>query len=312
MSNTYTWVPWALFNAFVLVMLAIDLGVFHKKQHEVKFKEALFWTILCIVLALLFNLGIWAWKGSETALAFLTGYLIEQSLSVDNLFVFLLIFSYFKVPAKYEHTILFWGIFTALIMRAVFIFAGIALLNRFHWIIYIFGFLLIATGIKLFFEKDKDIHPEQNPIIKFISNLFPVAGGYETGRFLFKKDNRIYATPLFVVFWVLNITDLIFAVDSIPAILAITRDPFIVYTSNVFAILCLRSMYFVLSHFMKLFHYLHYGLAVILTFIGGKMLIDHFYTISIITSLIVIVVTLALSIAASLIWPQKKNPNIVV
>lgn len=301
------WLPWVLFNGFVLLMLAIDLGVFHRKQHEVKFDEALRWTIVCIVLALLFNVGIYFWKGKESALTFFTGYLIEQSLSVDNLFVFLLIFSYFKVPAKFQHGVLFWGIFTALVMRAVFIVAGIALLNRFHWIIYIFGALLIATGIKLFFEKDKEIHPEHNPVILFVQRLFPVKGGYESGKFLFKEHSRLYATPLFVVFWVLNITDLIFAIDSIPAILAISTDPFIVYTSNVFAILCLRSLYFVLAKVMELFHHLHYGLAIILIFIGAKMILADIFHISIGISLGVVVITLTLSVVASLIWPSKKH-----
>lgn len=262
---------WIGFNVFVLAMLALDLGVFHRKAHVVKIKEALIWSAVWIALALLFNVGVYYWRGPQTALEFLTGYLLEKSLSVDNVFVFLLIFSYFRVPALCQHKVLFWGILGALIMRTVFIAAGIRLIQQFHWVIYVFGAFLIFTGIKMALQKDKEIYPEKNPVIKLFRRLMPVTQDHdEESRFFVRKAGRLHATPLFVALLVVETTDVIFAVDSIPAILAITRDPFIVYTSNVFAILGLRALYFALAGIMPMFHYLHYGLSAILVFVGVK------------------------------------------
>jgi len=300
--------PWVGFNIFVLLMLAIDLGVLHRKAHEVEFKEALTFSCICVALAIAFNIGIYFWRGHQDALAFLTGYLIEQSLSVDNLFVFLLILSYFRVPATYQHEVLFWGIFGALVMRLVFILAGVALIEKFHFIIYVFGAILIFSGIKLAFEKDKEVHPEHNPVLKLFRRMMPVTENYEGKSFFVRRAGKLIATPLFVVLLAIETTDILFAVDSVPAVLAITRDPFIVYTSNVFAILGLRSLYFVLAKVMKLFHHLHYGLSIILIFVGVKMLAAEVYDIPTGISLAFVVATLAASVAASLIWPsQKKN-----
>jgi tellurite resistance protein TerC len=235
------WV-WIGFNLLVLALLALDLGVFHRKVHEIQFKEALLLSAFWIAVSLLFNVGVYFVRGPHSALEFLTGYLLEKSLSVDNIFVFLLIFTYFKVPGTYQHEVLFWGILGAIIFRAIFIFGGIVLLERFHWLIYLFGAFLIFTGAKLAFEKDKEVHPEQNPVLKLFRRLMPVTGGYQGGKFFFKQGGKLFATPLFVTLLVVETTDIVFAVDSIPAILAVTRDPFIVYSSNVFAILGLRAL----------------------------------------------------------------------
>jgi len=297
---------WILFNLFVFGMLILDLAVFNRHPHEIKIKEAVAWSVIWIALALAFNLGVYFFRGSEAALKFLTGYVLEKSLSVDNLFVFLLIFSYFHVPASYQHKVLFWGILGALVMRALFIAGGIALLHYFHWIIYVFGAFLILTGIKLAFEKDKEIHPERNPILKIFRRLMPVTQGYEKEKFFVKKDQKLFATPLFIVLLVIETTDVIFAVDSIPAILAITTDPFIVYTSNVFAILGLRALYFALAGMMQLFHHLHYGLAMILVLVGVKMLIADFYKIPIHIALLLIAAILGLSVIASILWPKRE------
>ncbi|MEW6737239.1 MAG: TerC family protein [Acidobacteriota bacterium] len=297
---------WILFNIFVLALLALDLGVFHRHAHVVRFKEALIWSIVWVSIALLFCLGIYYWRGSEVALSFLTGYLIEKSLSVDNIFVFLLVFSYFRVLPQYQHKVLFWGIIGALIMRAVFIFTGVALIQKFHWVIYIFGGFLILTGIKMALEKDKEIHPEKNPALKLFRRLMPVTEQYEESKFFVKKAGRYFATPLFIVLLVIETTDLIFAVDSIPAILAITPDPFIVYTSNVLAILGLRALYFALAGLLGLFHYLNYGLSAILVFVGIKMLIADFYKIPIGIALGAVIAILSISVVASIIHPEKK------
>lgn len=305
MSNQL--LPWVLFNIFVLAMLALDLGVFHRKAHEVKIKEALIWTAIWISLALLFNLGIYLWRGPDTALEFLTGYLIEKSLSVDNIFVFLLIFSYFRVDSLYQHKILFWGILGALMMRAVFIAVGVTLIQQFHWLIYIFGAFLILTGIKMALEKDKEIHPERNPALRLFRRLMPITDHYVQGKFFVKLNGRTFATPLFVVLLVIETTDLIFAVDSIPAILAITLDPFIVYTSNVFAILGLRALYFALAGAMRLFQYLHFGLSSILVFIGVKMLLADVYKIPIVIALSVVAGILVISVVASVVRPRKVD-----
>lgn len=306
---------WIGFNVFVLVMLALDLGVFHKHAHEVKMKEALTWTAVWIVCALIFNALIyyyWDWmdpaseySNKEAALAFLTGYLIEKSLSVDNVFVFLMVFTYFQVPKLYQHKVLFWGILGALIMRAIFIFAGVSLITTFHWMIYIFGVLLIFTGINMAVQKDKKLEPEKNPVIRLFRKWFLVTNEYHGDRFFAKIDGKKYATPMFIVLLVIETTDVIFAVDSIPAILAITNNPFIVYTSNVFAILGLRALYFALAGIMGLFHYLHYGLSVILVFVGGKMLIVDIYKIPVEISLMVVLGILVVSVILSKAFPPK-------
>ena len=298
---------WVAFNVFVLVMLAVDLGVLHRRAHEVRLKEALVWTAIWIALALLFALGVYSWYGPQSALEFLTGYLIEKSLSVDNIFVFVLIFSYFKVPARYQHKVLSWGILGALVMRVLFIFAGIALLQRLHWIIYVFGALLILTGIKMATEKDKEIHPDKNPVLKLFRRLVPVTEDYHADRFLVKQVGHYAATPLFIVLLVVETTDIIFAVDSIPAILGITMDPFIVYTSNVFAILGLRALYFALAGVMRLFHHLHYGLSAILVFVGAKMLLADVYKLPVGVTLGVIAGILLLAVIASVIRPHQRD-----
>ncbi len=298
---------WGGFNLFVLFMLALDLFVFNRHAHEVKVKEAIIWSGVWITLALIFNFGIYIFQGPVLALEFLTGYVIEKSLSVDNIFVFILIFSYFKVPAKYQHKVLLWGIIGALILRAIFIFGGISLIKNFHGIIYVFGAFLIFTGIKLALDKDKEIDPEKNILIKIFRKFIPVTDTFRDGRFFVKEKNRNFATPLFIVLLVIETTDLIFAVDSIPAILAITQDPFIVYSSNVFAILGLRALYFALAGTMQLFHYLHYGLAAILVFVGTKMLLSDIYHIPTLISLFVVVGVLFVSVVASLTWPEEKK-----
>jgi tellurite resistance protein TerC len=295
---------WIAFNIFVVAMLALDLGVFHRKAHAVKIKEALVWSAFWVVLSLLFNLGVYFWRGPVTALEFLTGYLLEKSLSVDNIFVFLLIFTYFRVPALYQHKVLFWGILGALIMRAMFIATGVTLIQKFHWVIYIFGAFLVLTGIKMALQKGKEIHPERNPVLRLFRRFIPVTAEYEGAKFFVKRVEGYLATPLFVVVLVVETTDVIFAVDSIPAILAITHDPFIVYTSNVFAILGLRALYFALAGIMPLFHYLHYGLSVILVFVGIKMLLVDLYKIPIGIALGVVAGVLLISVLASLIRPR--------
>jgi tellurite resistance protein TerC len=298
---------WVAFNVFVLVMLAVDLGVVHRRAHEVALKEALVWSGIWIALALLFALGVYTWDGPQPALEFLTGYLIEKSLSVDNIFVFVLIFSYFKVPMRYQHTVLFWGILGALVMRAIFIFAGIALLQRLHWILYVFGALLILTGIKMVTEKDKEIHPDKNPLLRLFRRLVPVTEDYHADHFFVKQAGHYAATPLFIVLLVVETTDVIFAVDSIPAILGITTDPFLVYTSNVFAILGLRALYFALAGVVRLFHYLHYGLSAILIFVGVKMLLADVYKLPVGVALGVIAGLLLMAIIASVMRPQQRD-----
>lgn len=304
-------VLWGGFNFFIVLMLGLDLLVFNRQAHDVKLKEALMWSGIWVTLALLFNVGIYIFQGRQPALEFLTGYLIEKSLSIDNIFVFILVFSFFQVPAKYQHKVLFWGIFGALLMRAVFIFGGLSLMKHFHGIIYIFGTFLIFTGIKLALDKDKDIHPEKNVVLRIFRRMMPITQTFRDGKFFVREQGRSFATPLFIVLLVIETTDLIFAVDSIPAILAVTRDPFIVYSSNVFAILGLRALYFALAGTIHLFHYLHYGLAAILVFVGAKMLMADIYKIPIGVSLVVILAVLLCSVAASLIWPKLKEERIL-
>jgi len=306
---------WIGFNLFVLAMLALDLGVFHRHTHAVSVKEATIWSGVWIALALIFNSGLYffwdiispgsEYSNTEAALAFFTGYLIEKSLSVDNIFVFVLIFTYFAVPALYQHRVLFWGIIGALIMRGILIAVGAALLKEFHWIIYIFGGFLIFTGIRMAFHRDEEIHPENNPLIKFFRRLMPVSAIYAGDKFFIRQAGVLMATPLFLVLLIVESSDLIFAVDSIPAIFAVTNDPFIIYTSNVFAILGLRSRYFVLAGIIDKFHYLKLGLSVVLTFVGVKMVIVDFYKIPIGVSLGVIAIILTMAIGASLLRAQR-------
>lgn len=305
-DNLWLWIG---FNLFVLLMLALDLGVFHRKAHAVTFKESMAWTVVWITLAMLFNLGVWHYGGSEKGIQFLTGYVIEKSLSVDNVFVFALLFSYFSVPAKYQHKVLFWGILGALVMRAIMIAVGAALITKFLWIIYIFGAFLIITGLKMIFKKEEEFHPESNPVVRWFKKLMPVTSDYREDKFFVRENGVRYATPLFVVLLLVEVSDVIFAVDSIPAIFAVTKDPFIVYTSNVFAILGLRSLYFALAGVMDKFHYLKLGLGVVLTFVGGKMLLGHTeWKIDTHLSLGVIVLILAGSVVASLVRPKKITP----
>ena len=289
-------------------MLVLDLGVFHRKEHEVKIKEALIWTCVWITLALIFNYGIYYFQGKEKALQFLSGYLIEKSLSVDNIFVFILIFSYFKVPSLYQHKVLFWGIIGALVMRVIFIFAGVALINQFHWVIYIFAAFLVFTGIKMFLQDEQKVDPDKNPVVRLFKKIFLVTDSFHGNKFFVTLNAKTFATPLFIVVLMVEVTDLIFAVDSIPAILAISQDPFIVYTSNVFAILGLRSLYFALAGMHKSFRYLKFGLSAILIFVGIKMFLSNIYPIPILIALIIIAVILITSIIASLvIKPSKTN-----
>lgn len=299
------------FNLMVLVLLALDLGFFHKESHVINIKEALVSSAVWISLALLFNIGIYYFRGSEDGLAFLTGYLIEKSLSVDNIFVFVMVFAYFQVPLKYQYKILFWGIIGALLMRATMIIAGTALITNFHWTMYVFGILLLITGIKMFFQKEGEkIDPDNNPVVKLFKKFMPVTNEINDDKFFIRKNGLLMATPLFIVLIVIETTDLIFAVDSIPAIFGVTQDPFIVYTSNVFAILGLRSLYFALAGIVDKFHYLKYGLSLILVFVGTKMLIADLYKIPIFLSLGIVLFILAISIVISLIKPVVINEKI--
>ncbi len=294
---------WAGFVAFVLAMLALDLGVFHRKAHVVEFKEALAWSIVWIGLAVAFNVGVWLWFGPQKGLEFATGYLIEKSLSVDNVFVFAVLFSSFAVPAQYQHRVLFWGILGALVMRAIFIFAGAAAITKFHWVIYVFGGLLVLTGIKLLRRTEDEVHPERNPIFRLFQRLVPSVAEYHGQAFTVLQAGKRYATPLLTVLVAVEISDLVFAVDSIPAIFAVTRDPFIVFTSNIFAILGLRALYFLLAGAIRRLAYLHVGLALVLVFVGTKMLLVGVYKIPTPVSLLVV----AGLIAGAVIWSLAKT-----
>jgi tellurite resistance protein TerC len=297
---------WILFNLFVLGMLVLDLGFLQRDGHTVKFREALAWSLVWIGLACAFAVLVFFWHGRGTAVEFVTGYVIELSLSVDNLFIFLLIFRYFRVAPEHQHKVLFWGIVGALVMRAVFIVVGIGLIRRFHWITYIFGALLVYSGIKLFRQHGAGIEPENNPVVRLFRRWVPVTEDYAEDKFVVRRE-RLYATPLLVVLVLVEVTDLLFATDSIPAVLAITLNPFIVYTSNVFAILGLRSMYFMLAGLMDLFHYLHYGLAVVLIFIGAKMVSSNYYQIPTVVALGVVAGVLLVSVLASLLHPRSQE-----
>ena len=303
------WV-WAAFNGFVLAMLAVDLFVFHREAHVVRTREAAAWSAVWVALAILFGIGVYTIAGRDAGLEYFAGYLIEKALSVDNIFVFVLIFGYFHVPARYQHRVLFWGILGALLMRGAMIGAGVYLIQHFHWVIYIFGAFLVFTGMRMALQKDPGFVPEANPAIRLIRRLIRVTGVYHGQKFFIRETIgghlRLVATPLFVVLVFVETTDLIFAIDSIPAIFAVTEEPFIVYSSNVFAILGLRAMYFLLAGVIHRFHYLKFGLSVVLVFVGVKMLLTDIYKVPIGVSLGVIALVLASSTAASLLWPREE------
>ena len=304
---------WIGFSVFILFMLSLDLGLFNRKAHAIRYREAVIWSVIWITFAMIFA-GIVFWtQGTDLGLKFLTGYVIELSLSVDNLFVFLLIFSFFKVPAKVQHRVLFWGVMGALVMRLTMIFIGATLINRFHWILYIFGAFLVYTGIKMFRQEDSDLQPEENPAVRAITRYVPITRHYEGEKFFTRVEGKLTGTLLLLVLIIVEVTDLVFAVDSIPAIFAITTNTFIVYTSNVFAILGLRSMYFLLAGVVEKFQYLRMGLAIVLTFIGAKMLIEALHiVISVKVSLVVVATVLIGSVVASLIWPKDAELDIDV
>lgn len=297
---------WILFNIFVAAMLALDLGVFHRRTNSLTLRQALAWSGLWILLAGIFAVLLFFWQGSRAALEFSTGYVIELSLSVDNLFIFLLVFRYFRLPKPEQYRVLFWGIIGAIAMRAAFIFAGVGLIHRFHWIIYVFGLLLVYSGVRLLFQRGAEVHPEKNPLLRLFRRYVPVTKDLEDGKFFVRRD-RLYATPLLLVLLVVETTDLIFAVDSIPAVLSITLDTFIVYTSNIFAILGLRSMFFALSSLLDIFKYLHYGISGVLVFVGIKMLASHYYPIRTEISLAVVGGILLVTMLASVLHRGKPT-----
>jgi tellurite resistance protein TerC len=310
MESYSVWL-WVGFGAFILLMLSLDLGLLNRKAHVVTYKEAATWSAVWVTLAMVFAAGVFYYFGAEKGVEFLTGYLIELSLSVDNLFVFLLLFSYFKVPALYQHRVLFWGVMGALIMRITMIFIGAALISRFHWILYVFGAFLVYTGIKMFRQQETELHPEDNPVVKLVTRFVPITRHYEGQNFLTRVNGKRAGTLLLLVLIIVEVTDLVFAVDSIPAIFAITTDTFIVYTSNVFAILGLRTLYFLLAGVVERFHYLKIGLAIVLTFIGVKMLIFAVgVKIPTWLSLIVVATVLIGSVVASMIWPKESETHI--
>lgn len=304
MIDTNIWF-WAAFIAFVLSMLALDLGVFHRQAHEVRPKEAAIWTVVWVTLALLFAGGLFHFYGREVGLTFLTGYIIEESLSIDNIFVIVLIFEYFRVPKICQHRVLFYGILGALVMRGIFIGLGAVLIARFEWILYVFGAMLVITGIRMAIKRDDEFNGEENPVVKLIRRFVPMSATYHGKHFFVIEAGRRVATPLLLVLVLVEVTDLIFAVDSIPAIFGVTKDPFIVFTSNIFAILGLRSLYFLLAAVVDRFYLLKYGLALILTFVGVKMLGEKVFHIDIVLSLSIIITVLAMSIVASMVWPKR-------
>ena len=307
-----TWL-WIGFSVFIFTMLSLDLGLFNRKAHIVKYREAWVWSAVWVTLALIFSGIVFYYLGSQRGFEFLTGYLIELSLSVDNLFVFLLIFSYFKVPAKFQHRVLFWGVMGALFMRLTMIFVGAALINRFHWIIYIFGAFLVYTGIKMFRQEEIEVHPEQNPLIRLVTRFLPISRHYDEEKFFTRQNGKLTGTLLLLVLMVVEVTDLVFAVDSIPAIFAVTTNTFIVYTSNVFAILGLRSMYFLLAGVVEKFRYLRFGLAIVLSFIGLKMLVGAVgFHIPIMFSLVFVAIVLIGSVVASLVIAHEGERTITV
>ena len=307
MTHSLSW--WVGFNILILVLIAIDLGLLHKKSHVISIKEALIWSAGWIFISLTFNVGIYFWFGYDSALQFLTGYLIEKSLSVDNIFVFAILFSYFKVPPEHQHKVLMWGILGALVMRGALIAIGTALITNYHWIIFVLGAFLVYTGIKMAVQKEISVHPEKNPVVNLAKRFIPISDDYDGDKFVTTVNGKKSFTPLLVVLLVIEVTDLMFAVDSIPAIFAITTDAFIVYTSNVFAILGLRALYFALSGVLDMFHYLKYGLGMVLSFVGTKMLISEFYIIPISVALGAVAAILAIAIVASIVIPAKTVTN---
>lgn len=308
--STMPWWAWAGFLAFVACMLALDLGVFNRKSHVVSLREALAWCSVWFGLAMAFNLLVSQKLGPQAGLEFFTGYIVELCLSVDNVFVFIVIFQYFRVDPRYQHRVLFWGILGAVVMRAIFIFAGISLINSVHWIIYVFGAFLVYTGIKLALPKKADgLEPEKNPAVRLARKFIPVTPHFHGGHFFVRVQGKRHATPMFLVLLIVETTDVMFALDSIPAVIAITRNEFIVFTSNIFAILGLRSLYFAVSGVMQLFRYLNVGLAIILVFVGGKMLASHYVTVPIKISLGIIGAVLVASILASVLIPSQRKPE---
>jgi tellurite resistance protein TerC len=303
---------WIGVNALVLAMIAIDLLVFHRRAHEVRAREAAAWSMVWIVIAVLFGAGVYTFMGRQTGLEYFAGYLIEKALSVDNLFVFVLIFSVFRVPPQYQHRVLFWGIVGALVMRGTMIAAGTLLIAQFHWILYVFGAFLVITGVRMAAGVEHDVDPAHNPVVQWVRRLVPVASEYHGQKFFVRLESggarRLVATPLFITLVLVETTDLIFAVDSIPAVFAVTQDPFIVYSSNVFAILGLRALYFLLADVVHRFQYLKVGLSVVLVFVGVKMLIADIYKVPIGLSLAVIAVVLGTATIASLLWPRPASP----
>ena len=306
--NWHSLLPWILFNGAVIALLWADLSLLRKQSHEIKIREALLQTLFWVSLAVVFGIGVYFVKGKQLALEFFTGYILEESLSIDNLFVFILVFEFFHIPSRLYHRVLFWGILGALVMRAIFILTGIWLIERFAWLIYVFGAFLVYTGIKLVFSHGNELKPDDNPILKLIRKFFPVSTNVEDDRFMFKSAGRTHLTPAFICLIFINIIDLVFAMDSIPAVMAISRDPFIVYTSNIFAILGLRALFFAIAGLMKMFEYLNYGLSAVLVFIGGKMLASHYYHIPIGISLGVVAGLIGVSILVSLLHktPEEK------
>jgi tellurite resistance protein TerC len=312
---------WVGFNLFVLVMMAIDLGLFHRKAHSVRIREAAIWCGICVATALIFAYGIYYYRNGYQSLAFLTGYVVEMALSVDNIFVFVLIFAYFNVPAQYQHRALFWGIIGALVLRGAMIGVGVTLVQAFGWIMYVFGAFLVYTGLKMAFQKDEDLEPEANPVLRFVRRLIPVSSQYHGEKFLVKEERagswRWVATPLFVVLVMIDVADLIFAVDSIPAVLGVVREkpgllhpedvPFLAYTSNVFAIMCLRALYFIVANLVRQFRFLQFALSIILSFVGVKMLIVHWVDLPIGWSLLFIAAVLGLSVVASILFPKQAE-----
>jgi tellurite resistance protein TerC len=301
--------PWVAFTLFILFMLALDLGVFHRRAHAIGKREALTWSLVWVALSLVFNLGVWHFAGGRKALEFFTGYLVEKSLSVDNIFVFLVIFTYFRVPAKHQHRVLYWGILGALIMRGLMIALGAVLIARFEWVLLVFGGFLVFTGIRFARQAEVSVHPEANPVLRLLRRLLPVTKDFREQHFFVREGVHWHATPLLVVLVLVESSDIVFAVDSIPAIFGITRDTFIVFTSNVFAILGLRALYFLLAGLMPMFRYLNVGLGIVLAFVGVKMVAGHFhYEIPILVSLGVIAVVLLVTVLASLWAARHEGP----
>jgi tellurite resistance protein TerC len=298
---------WGVFLLVVIAMLMVDLGVFHRKAHVLSMREATIWSIVWVVVALVFNAIVWVWLGHQKALEFFTGYLVEKALSADNIFVFAVLFNYFAVPPEYRHRVLFWGVLGAIVFRLTFILAGTALLKKFHWVVYIFGIIVIVSGIKLLMRKDEEIDPERNPVLRLARRFLPITPNYHGQKFFVRLNGKFMATPLALVLLVVESTDIVFAIDSIPAIFAITRDPFIVFTSNVCAILGLRALYFLLEGMIRLFRYLDEGLAVILVFIGIKMLVSEFYKIPTWVALGFVAAVLAITITLSLIAERREQ-----